>query len=859
MSQTPLMKQYSAIKAQYGDAILFFRMGDFFEMFYEDAKVASRVLGLVLTSRSQGERERIPLAGFPHHQLEGYLAKMVKSGFRVAICEQVEDPKKAKGLVKREVIEVVTAGSSLSDRVLEDKSNNYLASALVEEDIMGIACADVSTGEFFTAEGMIPAMKEEILHLSPTEIIYPQTHAKMLSQILELDSGVAVSELDDWYFSTHYCEENLKNHFGIISLRGLGLDHTPVAVRAAGAILAYLKEELKRDCSQLRRIALIPLKSEMLLDPATIRNLELFNAFSGRKDATLFSILDRTSTAMGGRLMRKWLGKPLVNTENIARRMDAVEALVKERTLRADLKPRLKSLCDIERTLSRLTGGRGNPRDALSLLRTLQNLPQIKELLQSSEYPRIRQLAENIDLASELTQRLSKALVEDPPFAITEGGIFREGYNERLDHLRKISGSGKEWIINRQEEERVRTGITNLKINYNKVFGYYIEITKAHLGKVPADYIRKQTLVNAERYITPELKEYEEQVLRAEEEIKELEYELFNELRYTIAGYALQLQSDAAILAELDVYLSFAETAEEYGYCRPLVTEEDLIELKDSRHPVVERLLPPGEKFIPNDLSIGGDLRIMIVTGPNMAGKSTYLRQVALTVLMAQVGSFVPAKEAKIGIVDRIFTRVGAQDNLVEGESTFLLEMNEASNILNHATPKSLIVLDEIGRGTSTFDGLSIAWSLTEYLHNEPRLRAKTLFATHYHELTELEKKLPGVKNFNILVKEWKNRIIFLRKIAPGGCDRSYGIQVARMAGLPDKLIERALEVLGTLEGTGLNHSDRVLAPPTDQLNLFSKVRDKLKERLKEIEPDSLTPIQALEILYELKKIEGER
>ena len=853
--KTRMMEQYSSIKAKNAGAVLFFRMGDFYEMFYEDAKLASRVLGLTLTSRSQGESDKVPLAGFPHHQLESYLARMVKAGYKVAVCEQVEDPKKAKGLVKREVIEVVTAGSSLSDRVLEDDRNNYLASVVAEKDILGIAAVDISTGEFLTAEGNAADIRSELQHLAPSEIILPQSTASGLSESVGLNSEISVSEVDDYYFSQSYAEDTLKNHFGVISLRGLGLDNFSVAVRAAGAIITYLKKELRRDCSQLRRLSLLPQRRVMTLDQATVRNLEIFDSFSGRKDATLFYTLDRTSTVMGGRLLRKWLGRPLIQAEAINDRLKAVEAALKEREIRRELKKRLKALCDIERTLSRLTAGRGNARDALGLRKSIEQIPEIMGELSCSESPRLKSIGDALDPAPELADRLKNAIVDDPPFSLTEGGIFREGYNERLDKLRKISGSGKDWIVSRQEEERARTGINNLKISYNKVFGYYIEVTKSNVDRVPPDYIRKQTLVNAERYITPELKEYEEQVLRAEEEIRELEQELFNELRYTIAGFAEVLQSDAAILAELDVFIALADVAEEYGYCRPQVFEGDSIELKDSRHPVVERLLPPGEEFVPNDLEIGGDLRIMLITGPNMAGKSTYLRQTALIVLMAQAGCFVPAKSARIGVVDRIFTRVGAQDNLVEGESTFLLEMNEASNILNHATPESLIILDEIGRGTSTFDGLSIAWALTEQLHNNPRLRSKTLFATHYHELTELEKKLPGVMNFNVLVREYEHRIVFLRKVSPGACDRSYGIQVARMAGLPEELIDRALEVLATLEGTAINQPGRTLMQSTDQLSLFANVKDELRERLGDIDPDELTPKKALELMYELMKL----
>jgi len=853
--QTPMMKQYSAIKAQYEGAVLFFRMGDFYEMFYDDAHTASKVLGLTLTSRSQSESERIPLAGFPHHQLENYLAKMVRAGYRVAICEQVEDPKKAKGLVRREVIEVVTAGSAISETVLEKNRNNYLTAIFLQKDMLGFSAAEVSTGEFFAAQGKINDLREEIRHISPSEAVLPLSSVNEVCQAAGLNSQISISEVDDFYFSHDYAEDTLKKHFKVISLRGMGVMEFPLAVSAAGALINYLKKNLRRDCSQFTSLSMMPERQGMRLDPSTIRNLEIFESFSGKKEATLFHVIDRTSTSMGARLLRKWLGRPLTDYELITKRLSAVEACISEKNIRRKILDSLKGLCDMERTLSRLTSGRGNARDTIALRNALDQVPYVREILKNSKTTILEEISRRFRPVDEITDLLQSAIVEEPPFAINEGGIFKQGYNARLDELRAISGSGKDWILNRQAEERKKTGIQNLKIGYNKVFGYYIEITKSNADKAPQDYIRKQTLVNAERYITPELKEYEDRVLRAEDEIKELELDLFNEIRVRIAEFAEQIQQNAQVLAELDVFISNAETAEDYGYCKPEIAESDEIELKDSRHPVVERLLPPGEKFIPNDLSIGGDLRLMLITGPNMAGKSTYLRQAALIVLLAQCGVYVPAKSARIGIIDRIFTRVGAQDNLAEGESTFLLEMNEAANILNHATPKSLIVLDELGRGTSTYDGLSIAWAMTEYLHNTEKLRSKTLFATHYHELTELAKDLPGVENFNILVKEYDQKIVFLRKIAPGACDRSYGIQVARMAGLPRSLIERALEVLASLEESDIQHPERHLRQPSDQLSLFVNLKDELREKFKEISPDELTPKQALAMLYQLKDL----
>lgn len=870
--QTPLMKQYLRLKAQYRDAILFFRMGDFYEMFYDDAKIAAQVLGIALTSRAHGKAANVPLAGFPHHALESYLTKMVKAGYKVAICEQVEDPKKAKVVVKRDVLEVVTPGTVLTDGLLETKRNNFLVAVYLKGQTFGLAAADVSTGDFVAGEFPTSQLREQVARAEPAELLVSEEQLSYVVEQLGPGLQAMVSKCEEWIFHREYAYEVLTQHFGTTSLRGFGCEDLDAGVSAAGAVVHYLKETQKNELKHLNRLARLNEADYLGLDAATRRNLELVAPMNpGGARATLLSVLDRTLTPMGGRMLVQWLLRPLTNKSAIERRLDAVEELVAHGELRQKLRDLLRRVGDLERLMARVNTGRANARDLNALMRTLTLVPELRTTLAPLESAQLCHIRDGLEELRPLVEELKRALVDDPPLLLTEGGIIRAGYSKELDELRAIAFSGKDWIAKLQTRERERTGIPSLKVNYNKVFGYYIEVTKPHLSKVPPDYVRKQTTVGAERFITPELKEYEEKVLGAEEKIAVLEYELFDQLRKRTALQTEAVQLDARLIAELDCLVSLAEVAVNNRYVRPEINESTAIRLKDSRHPVIERLLPAGQAFVPNDLFIDSSSdQILIITGPNMAGKSTYLRQVGLIVIMAQMGSFVPAAEAHIGIVDKIFTRVGASDNLAGGESTFLTEMNETANILNNATPRSLILLDEIGRGTSTFDGLSIAWAVAEFLHNTPRLAAKTMFATHYHELTELALILPRVKNYNVAVKEWGDRIVFLRKIVEGGCDHSYGIHVAQLAGLPKEVIDRAKEILANLEAEALTPTEEpkiALRRPSSeeraqqlQLDIFAAQERQLAEELRNIDVNNLTPLQALNKLFELKKkVDGEK
>lgn len=864
---TPLMEQYLAIKAKHKNAILFYRMGDFYEMFYDDAKVASGVLGITLTSRAHGKSAKVPLAGFPYHALDNYLTKMIRAGYRVAICEQVEDPKKTKTIVKRDVIEIVTPGTTFSDELLESKRNNYLAAVFVKNDICAVAGADVTTGEFFVSEFPKENLREQVLSLNPAEIIVSETQQNYVSREIESDLNSFITPQEDWIFSRDYGYEVLIEHFQTASLKGFGCEDLDTGIAAAGAVLNYLKENQKNRLQHFTQLRRRYDSDFMTIDPTTQRNLELIESLSRRDNrGVLLAVLDQTKTAMGGRRLVNWLLNPLNQVSEINLRLDAVDEFLNNEISKRELREILSKIGDLERLLSKITTGRANARDLISLKSALNQVPKIKLELKERESKYAVHIRKNLLELKNVVEEIEKAIVDDPPLAVSEGGLIRRGYNADLDHLREISFSGKDWIAQLQKTERERTAIPSLKVNFNKVFGYYIEITKPHLAKVPDDYIRKQTLVNAERFITPELKEYEEQVLNAEEKIVELEYQLFDEVRQLVSKEVRAIQENASLIGELDCLLNFAQIALDNNYTKPVIGTSEKIIIKDSRHPVVEKLLPPGESFVPNDIYLNNETdQILIITGPNMAGKSTYLRQVGLVVLMAQTGCFVPAKSAEIGLVDKIFTRVGASDNLAGGESTFLMEMNETANILNNTTPKSLILLDEIGRGTSTFDGLSIAWSVAEYLHNQLSVAAKTLFATHYHELTELALMLPRVKNYNVAVKEWGDKVIFLRKIVEGGCDHSYGIQVAQLAGLPAKVINRAKEVLTNLEADELTANDMPrLARPlnglkietkTDQLDFFQKQEQQLRDELNEIDINTLTPLDALNKLSELKKI----
>jgi len=860
-----MFRQYQAIKAQYPDTLLLFRLGDFYEMFGEDAEIASRVLGLTLTAREGGKDIKVPMCGVPYHAVERYLAQLIQHGFRAAICEQTEDPKKAKGLVKRAVTRVVTAGTVVEDSMLEARANNFLLSVRGDEKRQGLAVIDVSTGEFLATEiqsddpGML---LQEISRFNPSEILVPKSSplfailkANENRRLSAGEGGRTITEFDLEPLSVKSPAERLREHFGSTSLRGFGCEDLPLAIEAAAAILDYLGKTQMSALEHVRGLTVYSTDSFMTLDATTRRNLEINQSLrDGSTRGTLLWLLDHTETAMGGRLLRQWLNQPLIDRCAIEGRLDVVETLYGDLFLRRSIADLLRQIADLERLVARAAAGTANARDLLAISRTLDHLPELQQLLAAN--PRLQHYAARLDTCGEIAGTLREALADDPPATITEGGLFRDGYNEELDALRRGRREGKEWIANLEATERERTGIKSLKVGFNSVFGYYIEVTKANQSLVPAHYIRKQTTVNAERYITPELKEWEARVLGAEEKIAQLEYDLFVELRSQVAHQSDRLLQTAKAIAEVDVLNTWAEIASRNRYVRPRLNEGDTIHIVAGRHPVVEQTQK--EPFIPNDTLLDGkENQVLIITGPNMAGKSTYLRQVALIVLMAQIGCFVPAESATIGIVDRIFTRVGAQDDLATGQSTFMVEMNETANILHNATDRSLVILDEIGRGTSTFDGLSIAWAVAEYLHE---LGAKTLFATHYHHLNELESQCERVKNYRIAVKEREEEIIFLRKIVRGGTDRSYGIQVARLAGLPHQVIERAKQVLWTLEnenGIGRIAPDaaavkRVQAPV--QLTLFEVAPDPLVEELKLLQVEDMTPVQALNVLADLKE-----
>jgi DNA mismatch repair protein MutS len=870
---TPLMRQYQRIKSKYPETILLFRMGDFFETFEEDAKITSKALGITLTKRGDGAAAQVPLAGFPHHALDTYLPKLLKAGYRVAVCEQLEDPKFAKGIVKRDVIEVVSPGVAFSDKVLEQKQNNYLAAVALlsplatSDDIVGFSFVDVSTGEFAVSEFPLRLLKEQLTSLSPSEILVQKRDVAAISELLKSEFSGTYTKADDWVFNFDFGYELLVSHFQTQSLKGFGCEELNIGIVAAGAVLNYLHETQKANLPHLKKIVPHDIGEYMVLPLSTQRNLEILSPLmEGPRFGTLFAVLDQTQTPMGGRLLRKWVTQPLRRVEPIRNRLESVKELVEKAEVRRKLRETLSNIGDLERLIAKIATGRANPREMIGLKFILSRIPDLKGIIAPCLTSQLTSLRENLQPLQSLVELIAIAIVDDPPLNLIDGGVIRKGYSKELDDLREVAFSGKEWIANLQKKERDRTGISSLKVGYNNVFGYYIEVTHTHKNKVPQDYIRKQTLVNAERFITPELKEYEEKILHAEERILSLETELFNGLRKTVGDHAAGIQQNAQIIAILDCSASLAEVAVEYEYCCPDVDEGTRIEIRDGRHAVIERLLPPGERYIPNDCLVDTEEnQILIITGPNMSGKSSYLRQVGLIVLLAQMGSFVPAKAAKIGLVDRIYTRVGAMDSIATGESTFLVEMNEAAHIVNTATPRSLILLDEVGRGTSTFDGISIAWSLTEYLHE--RIGARTLFATHYHELNELAELFPRIKNYKVDVREYGDKVVFLHKLTPGFADHSYGIQVAQMAGLPEEVTGRAKEILKNLEGSELTlhdgtESDRGngrraksrVAPAEVQLTLFEMRDDKLREEIRKLDLEKMTPIEALQKLVELKK-----
>jgi DNA mismatch repair protein MutS len=863
------MRQYLEIKADYEDAILFFRLGDFYEMFMDDAVVAARILGIALTSRNKGEEDAVPLCGVPYHSSQGYIAKLISHGYKVAICEQIEDPKQAKGIVKREVVRVVTPGLVTDAESLEPKENNYLLAVSNTENGYGVAHIDITTGEFRVTQVDLPdQVASEVTSLAPRELLFADNESgrQLSEQLRPLVSEAMCNYLPDWVYEADHVQQLLLDFFDIASLQACGCADLPAAQLAAGATLYYLHQTQKTELHHIRRLQTYHTRSFMVLDETTRRNLELTATLAnGKKRGSLLGVMDRTVTAMGGRTLRHWIQYPLVDEEKIIRRQDAVAELLEDSLKRLDLSDALDGVYDLERLSSRISMASANAKDLVALRQSLSRLPQIDSLLADLEAPLLAELRSKIDQLPELVELFARALVDDPPFVLRDGGLIRDGFNDELDELRTIRRDGKGWIAGLEQQERERTGIPTLKVKYNRVFGYFIEVTLRNLDRVPEDYQRKQTLTNAERFITPVLKEHETKVLGAEERMVELEYTLFQQLRTQAAAEGPRIQQTAEALATLDSLMALADLAHARNYVRPQIDDSDILQIDGGRHPVVETM-PLKEAFVPNDVSMDNQTRqLLIITGPNMAGKSTFMRQVALIALMAQMGGFVPADRAHIGVLDRIFTRVGASDNLAGGESTFMVEMNETANILQHATRRSLIVLDEIGRGTSTFDGVSIAWAVAEYLHDHEAVAAKTLFATHYHELTDLALTRERVQNCNVAVKEWNDRIIFLRKIVSGSASRSYGIQVGRLAGLPEEVISRAKEILCNLEAGEYVDSDtprlgkgkkQPLKEPTAQLSLFSAPRESdLRARLEAVDVSSLTPLEALNLLDELKKM----
>ncbi len=843
---TPVRQQYLEIKRNYPDAILFFRLGDFYETFDEDAEITARELDVVLTSRPIGKGMRTPLAGIPYHAVDNYLARLIEKGYHVAICEQVGD-QPVKGIFPRKVTRVVTPGTVTESALLSDEANNYLAAVFLDSPRASIAYADVTTGEFAAAELPLEALRAEIARLRPAEVLYPD------SQTLPEGINYHLTPLPAWKFEAGKCGETLLAHFKVASLAGFGIKEHSLPARTAGAILHYLKETQPGALNLLTSLRHYGLNEFMTLDAATRRNLELSETLRGERKGSLLAELDYAVTPMGKRLLYQWINQPLLSLEKIRKRQDGVEFFRNNGMLRAELRDALKPIADLERLANRVLAGQAQPRDLVAMRATLQKTPKIKETLESQSAGENQKLAlaNPLETCEEEYALLQAALDDDPPATLQNTGVIRPGYSAELDGVMQASQHAREWIANLEAAERERTGIKTLKVGYNKVFGYYIEISRGAAEKAPAHYIRKQTLVNAERFITAEMKEYETLVLNAEERIKEIETRLFREICATLAKSAPRILSAARNLAELDVLSALAEAAALNGYIRPEVTESGEMEIRDGRHPVVERTLV-AERYIPNDVVFEKGEIVRVITGPNMSGKSTFLRQAALIALMAQMGSFVPAASAKIGLVDRIFTRIGAQDEIHAGQSTFMVEMVEAANILHHATSRSLLILDEIGRGTSTYDGLSIAWGIIEYIHNHPHLRAKTLFATHYHELTQLSDLLPGVRNYNVAVSEAEGKVVFLHKIIPGGADKSYGIHVAQLAGLPAPVIQRANEIMAELEKTSAR-AVKIDPNAVRQIALFPETNPLLEE-LRRLDINSLSPIEALNKLFEWQK-----
>jgi DNA mismatch repair protein MutS len=855
---TPMRQQYLRIKKRYPGTIVFFRLGDFYETFDDDAKLVAQVCDIVLTSRPVGKNQRVPLAGVPYHSVEGYVAKLIQAGHKVAIVEQIGDIP-ARGLVDREVVRVVTPGTVVEPSLLDERRNNYLAALVIDGSRAGLAYTDITTGEFATTQvsngDLFRTISAELDRLRPAEVVtcdpdYLHKQPQTASRI----AGLVVTQSERWLFDLDTARQILQEHFEVKSLDGFGLAGLPLAIRAAGGLLEYLAETQQSKLGQLSSLRTYSTEQFMILDEATRRNLELTETLRrGTVQGSLLGVLDLTVTSMGGRLLRRWITQPLLDLERLNARLSAVQALYDSTPVRTRLRACLKDVADMERLTSRAVQRIAQPRDLLGIRRSLEALPAIQELVaqlgNGADY--LRSLMPT-DACQDVIRLVSEAIVDDPPATLSAGGVIRKGFSAELDNILAASRDAKVWVTNLEKQERERTGIKNLKVGYNKVFGYYLEVTKANIERVPQEYIRKQTLVNAERYITPELKEYESLILNAQERLVELEGRIYRQVLDQVAAAANRLLAVAQALARLDVYAALAEVALLHRYIRPQLTLDSELHILAGRHPVVE-VTQREEPFVPNDVHLAEDEAILIITGPNMSGKSTYLRQVALIVLMAQIGSFVPADEARIGLVDRIFTRIGAQDEISAGQSTFMVEMVETANLLNHATPRSLLVLDEVGRGTSTYDGISIAWAVVEHIHNHPRLRCKTLFATHYHELTQLSDLLPRVRNCNVAVAEEKDQVVFLRRIVPGGADRSYGIHVAQLAGLPKPVIRRAEEILEELEEEPRAPGAARRTIEVRQLPLFSAT-DPIRTELQRLDVSAMTPLEAISKLYELQK-----
>ena len=864
-----MMRQYMAFKNRHRDAVLLFRMGDFYEMFFEDAKTAARVLGLALTTRDRGSENPVPMAGFPHHAVDTYVKKLIEAGLRVAVCEQVQDPKEAKGLVERDVTRIITAGTLTEENILDRRTNNFLAAVSTGQDGFGLAWVDLSTGRFELQDVPGTALGDALVRISPAECLLPEADS-MGEQgnhpaLQWLGAGCALTRRPAWEFARQEARRRLCEHLGVGSLAGFGCDEMGPAVSAAGAVLSYLQETQRGRLDHIRRIEPFTHERYLVLDRTTERSLELVETMrGGDRRGTLLGVLDRTLTAPGARLLRRWVLTPLKAPAEIDARLDAVEELVKSHRLREALCERLKVVHDIERLATKVSCARANARDLVALRTSLEQVPELQGELAGAGASLLAELRGRLDGVPEAAGLIASAIRPEPPQTLAEGGIIRDGFHPELDELRAISREGKGWIAAFEAEEVKRAGIPSLKVGFNKVFGYYIEVTNTHRDKVPEHYIRKQTLKNAERYITPELKDWESRVLSAGERANELELEVFNQVREDVAAHSDRLQATAQAVAELDAFLSLAAIAAERGYVRPAITEDSTLLIQDGRHPVLEQILE--EPFVPNSVEMdGGEVRVLVITGPNMSGKSVYIRQTALLVLMAQMGSFIPARSATVGAVDRIFTRVGATDEQARGQSTFMVEMIEVANILNNATPKSLIILDEVGRGTSTFDGVSIAWATAEYIHEN--VGARTLFATHYHELAQLADSFPAVRNLNVAVREWQGEVIFLHRILPGHTDQSYGIHVAKLAGVPREVVKRAGGILAHLEEHAVRpDSARQQAgkapsgpqPRRVQAPLFQPLDAEVREAIKRLEPETLTPLDALQRLVEIKrKLEG--